>query len=658
MRVKILLLVIAIYFCVKPIKSFAQVNIQDSLALVDYYDSTYGVSPWQFGQSWDLQQPVSTWIGIGIRNNRVASITLRGGGHGGHIPSSFGTLTGLESIDYLDFMMDATLPESFEKLVNLTSVHFHAAFYMVPFPVALTKVPNLKEIDMEDNYFTGGLPSSMGSMKSLEALNLFQNNLSGPIPTDLNSLPSLKFVDVSYNKYTFKDMAPFINDYITSGSTYALNYAPQANITMHNYQDKLAVSAGGNLSDDTFKWFKDSILVATIEGDSTYSPSEPGKYYVEVTNSIATDLILYADEIMVNYQLPTSTITTTKNITGTDPTYFTNGIYQIAKLLPLGGPTQLTGNVTATVTVNSEIPVFHDQPFVQKHYDITPSVNAENSVATVSLYFTQQDFDTYNDYIIANHLELPLLPTGGANNGNVRISQFHGTFTGTSSPENYYNTNFVLISPAVIWDNINNWWVVMFPVYGFSGFFVNTINSALPLSLLNISGRQTENKISLQWKTDNEMNTKQFIVQRNMGGVFSDIGTIPAQSIKGINNYNFVDESPNTGNNLYRLKMEDVDGDFTFSNVIIINFSGNSTSLKLYPNPASSILILKIVSEKSENISLRITDALGKLVYQNVISVNAGENSQTVNIQNLPAGTYYLNVNQNGKIEKIGFVKE
>jgi hypothetical protein len=324
MNRKTVLILIILFLFSKPFKSFAQVNIQDSLALVDYYDSTYGISPWQFGQSWDLQQPVSTWLGIGIRNNRVASITLRGGGHGGHIPSSFGNLTALENIDYLDFMI-ASLPNSFENLVNLTNVHFHAVFYMVPFPASLAKVPNLKTIDMEDNIFTDGLPPSMGNMNKLEALNLFQNNLSGPIPNDLNSLPSLNFVDISYNKYTFKNIAPFLSDYITSGKSYSLNYAPQGNIPIHNFQNKLAVSAGGNLSNDTFKWFKDSLLVATIIGDSTYAPTEPGKYYVEVTNSIATDLILYADEIMVNYQLPTSTIATIKNITGTDPTYITNG---------------------------------------------------------------------------------------------------------------------------------------------------------------------------------------------------------------------------------------------------------------------------------------------------------------------------------------------
>ena len=84
----------------------------------------------------------------------------------------------------------------------------HAVFNQIPFSDALTKAPNLKSIDMEDNYFTGGLPATMGAMKSLETLNLFQNSLSGPIPTDLNSLPSLNSMDISYNKYTFNDIAP------------------------------------------------------------------------------------------------------------------------------------------------------------------------------------------------------------------------------------------------------------------------------------------------------------------------------------------------------------------------------------------------------------------------------------------------------------------
>ncbi|HZW64061.1 MAG TPA: T9SS type A sorting domain-containing protein, partial [Hanamia sp.] len=118
------------------------------------------------------------------------------------------------------------------------------------------------------------------------------------------------------------------------------------------------------------------------------------------------------------------------------------------------------------------------------------------------------------------------------------------------------------------------------------------------------------------------------------------------------------DENPYRGKNLYRLKMMDFDGHFTYSDVITINFSASNPSLKLYPNPTKSILNLKITSEKSEIIKLKITDALGKVVYQKILEVNAGENIRSVNVRRLPAGTYYLNINQNNTSEKIGFVKE
>ncbi len=33
---------------------------------------------------------------------------------------------------------------------------------------------------------------------------------------------------------------------------------------------------------------------------------------------------------------------------------------------------------------------YNNQPYVQRHYNITPSANAANAQASVTLYFTQQ----------------------------------------------------------------------------------------------------------------------------------------------------------------------------------------------------------------------------------------------------------------------------
>ena len=55
--------------------------------------------------------------------------------------------------------------------------------------------------------------------------------------------------------------------------------------------------AGGTLSNNTYKWYNNGSLVATIAGDSAYIPTASGDYYVNVTNSIATELILFSDTV-------------------------------------------------------------------------------------------------------------------------------------------------------------------------------------------------------------------------------------------------------------------------------------------------------------------------------------------------------------------------
>ncbi|MEO7045238.1 MAG: T9SS type A sorting domain-containing protein, partial [Ferruginibacter sp.] len=508
-------------------------------------------------------------------------------------------------------------------------------------------------------YFTDSLPSSFGGMTKLSSLNLFQNNLSGSIPTSINRLDSLKGMDISYNKYTFKDIAPFVSDYIALGKTYFLNYAPQNNIPIHRYNNKLAVSAGGTLSNDTFKWYKDSVLVATITGDSTYTPEETGRYYVAVTNSVATDLTLYADEFALNYIMPGSAVSATQNITGTSPVNITDGVFEIAKVQPTAGVNQLTGNVTALVNVDASVSTFHNQPYVQRHYDITPAVNANNAQATVTLYFTQNDFDNYNDYVTTNNLSIPLLSTGGVDNGNIHITQFHGNFAGSSKPENYSNPNVVLIVPTVAWDNANQWWIVTFPVTGFSGFFLGTANSVLPLTLLEFKGQLQNSNISLQWLTANEVSTKEFIIERSANGTtFNGIGNAEAQSKDGTNTYSFTDATPFSGNNFYRLKMVDKDGKSSFSNVIKINYEASISALEIYPNPASSLLNIKISSNKNENIVLKVTGASGRTIIKRSSSVNAGITQVPFNIEKLSSGLYYVSTQLNGQEKKITFLKK
>jgi len=112
------------------------------------------------------------------------------------------------------------------------------------------------------------------------------------------------------NRFTFDGM-----ELIAKKFPYS-TYSPQSNIPIHQHGNTLSVSAGGTLSNNTYKWFRcdgtTSTLVATIKGDSVFHPSESGKYRVVVLNSIATQLKLFTK--LYDYTAPNNTlVASTKN---------------------------------------------------------------------------------------------------------------------------------------------------------------------------------------------------------------------------------------------------------------------------------------------------------------------------------------------------------
>lgn len=71
-----------------PAKLAAQVILADSLALVDFYDSTGGVN-WRYSDNWKTSEPVSRWYGVTVSNNRVVAMNFIGNRMYGKIPTSF-----------------------------------------------------------------------------------------------------------------------------------------------------------------------------------------------------------------------------------------------------------------------------------------------------------------------------------------------------------------------------------------------------------------------------------------------------------------------------------------------------------------------------------------------------------------------------------------
>ncbi len=104
------------------IDSNAQVNVQDSLALVALYNSTNGAK-WVNNTNWLTTVPVVFWYGINVTDNRVSEINLEYNKLSGNIPKEIGNLTPLKVLNLSNNQLSDTIPGSLVNLRKLIALN-------------------------------------------------------------------------------------------------------------------------------------------------------------------------------------------------------------------------------------------------------------------------------------------------------------------------------------------------------------------------------------------------------------------------------------------------------------------------------------------------------------------------------------------------------
>lgn len=357
---------------------------------------------------------------------------------------------------------------------------------------------------------------------------------------------------------------------------------------------------------------------------------------------------------------------------GGQPTYFTPDAAQtttatdgscapISAVLP-SGTSPVSGTITSCVTVDASVQSFNGVPYVPRHYSLEPSANASTSTATVTLYFTQADFDAYNA-ARGSSPALPANPTDAAGISNLHITQFHGTGT---TPGTYAGGSGD-IDPDdnnIVWNAAASRWEVTFTITGFSGFFVSgSPIVVLPLTLTGFSGRATESGNLLSWTTATEENTAYFELQRGPAGgaVFTDVARIPAAGdSKEPLQYSYTDEpggAPAAWS--YRLKMADQDGKFTYSKVVTLPPPVSEITLRLIPNPFVQPTSLAVLSPVAGAAVLTVTDLSGKKLIERSLTLQKGENALDAGmLGGLASGMYLLRVATRDQQQTLKFIKE
>ncbi len=178
----------------------AQVNIQDSLALVALYDATNG-DHWKNNSNW-LFDPVSTWYGITLQGDRVYVINLYDNGLEGYIPDEIGELTGLVEIDLGFAKFTGGIPNVFWDMPNFYQLSLRECGLTGEIPSSLGSCPQFARLTLTGNQLTGTVPPSLAACTQLMHLLISSNNFSGPFPPVIESFEHLEQLELSRNNFT------------------------------------------------------------------------------------------------------------------------------------------------------------------------------------------------------------------------------------------------------------------------------------------------------------------------------------------------------------------------------------------------------------------------------------------------------------------------
>lgn len=178
----------------------AQVNIQDSLALVALYDATNG-DQWKNNTNW-LFDPVSTWYGITLQGDRVHLIHLYDNGLEGYIPDEIGELTGLVELDLSLASFTGGIPNVFWDMPNFYQLSLRNCGLTGEIPSSLSSCSQFGRLNLTGNQLTGTIPPSLSACTDLIHLLLSSNNLSGPFPPVIQSFEHLQQIEISRNDFT------------------------------------------------------------------------------------------------------------------------------------------------------------------------------------------------------------------------------------------------------------------------------------------------------------------------------------------------------------------------------------------------------------------------------------------------------------------------
>lgn len=175
----------------------------------------------------------------------------------------------------------------------------------------------------------------------------------------------------------------------------------------------------------------------------------------------------------------------------------------------------------------------------------------------------------------------------------------------------------------------------------------------LPINFKAFYGQQIEAVNKLNWETAQEINVKEFVVERSTDAVnFVEIGKTTSKNQPSLYEFNDINFKANIVN-YYRITAVENDG--AKRSTFVYPIEGNYEKLivgDIYPNPVKDNFSISFNSKILTTVIVTVRDIYGQTVKSLINSPEFGVTKFTVNCSDLRSGIYIVEVtdSNNGKV--------
>ena len=240
--------------------------------------------------------------------------------------------------------------------------------------------------------------------------------------------------------------------------------------------------------------------------------------------------------------------------------------------------------------------------------------------------------------------------------------QFNADNINTAGIEGFLEDNYLHTRHPI---NLSGSTVVNFTVVNIAGSYapdrfriVFAPSVALPVTFTSVKAYRQDKNINVEWRVENEMNMKQYEVEKSTNGTqFTTLAVVPATANgRPSAIYVTIDVNPVEGYNYYRIKSVDINGKTAYTNVVKVLMGSLKHDITINPNPITDGMIhLQFLNQPEGKYGIRLLNKLGQVIISKQISHAEGSSTELIKWDyNLAHGMYQLEVTKpDGDVKDI-----